>query len=673
MNPFVKLKLQLRRDQHQGRKDKILTELRHHEALTGNKAPLQKYCRSQHINDDQDELLTHLAHQSLNIGSPFEYPRLSDLHTLEEGDFHIGYIGRHGESLYQDSYKLNQGEGIVGGTRKGKTVYLLRKALHLQQLPYVGVFIADIKYDYLKLVHRNFKVIFLKDLLFNPLEHIPETDLEAHCWEIGQQLGSAYYLQNSTTVFSRILLQMFKQTGQPTLEEFRREIHKIKSGATTGLRLDQANVLRGRIDQMCTVLGDKVCNIRYGFQPHRHDQDAIVFGLNLGDPATHGLCVTWLDWWLKTYNQVHNIRPNRLRTALLADESLYLLFPRPDFPPFIDQLCAMHGEFGIGLIAATQLHFSTSFQANTAWKILLSVGDARLFNTQAESMGLTHTQALWAERNLGGAGNAIVSVPEYGEPLLAALAPLEDEIPPATKEDIAKSTDLLNKEITSYTKDQHQKHIPELIENQKRPSSSPGLIYGSLPLLKYSAEILFFHISTAYKDLKLTPEQGNRVKNHLEENGLIRSQTCRIYLGRGRQPVFMEPTQKGIEYLKQHYPNITPKLLAGKGSLEHRVHAHLISQHYQKQGYIVKKEHYEADLGIESSEKNTWFAVEVVNQNSNNIEKRIQENHAAGAEKTIIIASDKKTAIKINQYQGKEKTGIRKIEEFFIQRGTTLS
>ncbi len=671
----ARIRQQLREDDRKGRLTKALYKLREHAALGGSDEHLQKYCKANRIVFDED-YLEILRSQTLD-NCPFRFPTPRDYEILQNGSFLIGFIGPHGERLCQNPYDLHQGEGVVAAARMGKTWYLLRKAKHLHDLPDVGVFIADPKFDYLKLVHRDFKIILLKDLPFNPLELVPGTDIEAHCWEVGQQLGSAYCLHNSETVFSRILIEMFRMGRQPTLEEFRREVHKIRSGASTGLRLDQANALRGRIDQMCMVLGPKVCKVRYGFQPHKHDQDSIVFGLNLGDPATHGFFVTWLDWWLKTYNQAHGIRPNKLKTGIIVDESSYLLFSRREFPPYIDGLCALHPEFGVGLIAATQLSFSTAFQANTAHKGLLSEGDGKLFKKQAESMGLTHQQILWAERSLGGAGNAIVSTPKHGEPLLTALAPLKDEIPPATEEDIATSTKSLVEEIREYATERLRKAKYELVQKSQPappPKPVPGLVPGALALLRHSAEKTATPVTVAYKASNIeSATKGNNAKKHLEDNELVKSEKCRFYRGRGRQPVFLEPTTKGIEYLKQHYPDFKPKLLNGRGSFEHRIHAHLVAKHYSSQDYIVRKEYCDADIGLEKPGTGKWIAIEIANGNSRNLKTRINSNKSAGAEKTIIITSEKKTANRLAKKLEKLKSiEVKDIEEFLLKRGELL-
>jgi hypothetical protein len=176
----------------------------------------------------------------------------------------------------------------------------------------VGVFVVDLKNSFLSLCQKGFLATRLKDLPWNPLEHIPGTDIENHCFEVGQQLSSAYYLLNSGTIFSRILLDMFRKNGQPTLNEFKQEIHKLKAGSTTGLNYNQVSAVKGRLDQLNVVLGDRVCNTRHGFLPHRHAQDKIVFSLNTGCPNANALFSTWLPASLYLYNIAHNIRPDKL-------------------------------------------------------------------------------------------------------------------------------------------------------------------------------------------------------------------------------------------------------------------------------------------------------------------------------------------------------------------------
>lgn len=615
-----------------------------------------------------DRAYLEVLRQNSQLDCPFPFPRTEEYETLAQGSFSIGRIGFHGEELRINPLELNKGMCVVGASRMGKTWFLTRLAQHLHQIQGVSVFIPDIKEDYTKLTSQGFLYTQLRELPFNVLEHVPGTDIESHCWEIGRQLSSAWFLLNSGTILSRTLLSMFRANGQPTLNEYKTRIHELKPGKETGLRNDQAIPLHGRIEQLCTVVGETACNTRHGFRPHQHQNQSIVISLGLGDKHTHALFTTWLDYWLYAYNKAHNIRPNRLTNAIIVDEASFLFRHTPEHPPYINELCALHGEFGNALIAATQLRFSTEFQANTAWKVLLPVGDATLFKHQAEAMGLTQEQILWAEKNLG-VGNAIVSTPIHNEPLLTALQPLQQT---TTKEQQAQeSNNALIQLIDTYAKQQNTINLQH--PKQPQPTQS-SMMPNATKLLRHLATNPLTPITKAYKSTELSMEQGNTAKNFLEQNDLIQCEPCRLYKGRGRQPIIAQPAQKGIQYLQIHYPEIHVVTLEGKGGIEHKVHTHLIAQHYQANGYIVKKEYREADIAIQQPNEQTWTAIEIANSNNTtaHLNKRIQNNTQAGALKTIIVCSNTQTTKKLQKtLEHNNKAEVIDVEQFLLDRNTT--
>ncbi|MDD5308302.1 MAG: hypothetical protein PHU25_13355, partial [Deltaproteobacteria bacterium] len=256
----------------------------------------------------------------------------------------------------------------------------------------------------------------------------------------------------------------------------------------------------------------------------------------------------------------------------------------------------------------------------------------------------------------------------------------EQDIPEYTNDDIKRSTEKLIEKISTYAK-QEVTNEPSVASTtpavQHKPSrqlelfpATPSTFTGMVPhatklLVTIAQELL--PIAQAYKKAGLSASQGNSAKAFLEEQGLAVADQCRLYKGRGRQPVILEPTQKGLDYLKNHQPNVKPHLLSGRGGLEHRLHVDLVARHHAAQGRIIKKEHKDADLGIEDPQTGTWLAAEVVTKNEANIEDRIQKNREAGAEKTIVICSDSKTAKRLAELLG-DLVEVQDIEPYLEER-----
>jgi len=168
-------------------------------------------------------------------------------------------------------------------------------------------------------------------------------------------------------------------------------------------------------------------------------------------------------------------------------------------------------------------------------------------------------------------------------------------------------------------------------------------------------------------------DQGNRAKLHLEDQKLILAAQCRIFKGRGRQPVLIAATRKGVEVAEQHYVNLKPRHLPGRGGLEHRVHQALVARHYSQQGFITRIEHRNTDVAVEQLGDPGWIAVEVANGNSRNLWERIKANEHAGATTTAIVTSDKKLLREWSKlFENHPDIEVHDIQEYLLERGEAL-
>ncbi|MFH1920945.1 MAG: hypothetical protein ABIP48_13835 [Planctomycetota bacterium] len=548
-------------------------------------------------------------------------------------------------------------------------------ALELHRTPNVGVFVPDLKEDYLGLVDHGFACARLRDLPWNVLEHFGG-DIRAHCWETGRQLGSAVFLQNSETVYSRRLLRMFREKGQPTLDEFRCAVQELKSGKSTGLTPGQADALRGRIAQICAVLGERACRVRHGFQPQRHDQESIVIGIDVGDARTEDLFVTWVLHSLFRHNKDNGIRPNRLRVAVIADEGEYTLRPRPkEFPSYLqEQLCHQHQEFGIALIGLCHESIAVPIQANLRWKILLSVGHAGLMRMQADAMGMNEKQYLWSVRHLG-IGNAVIQTPKFSEPLVIALFDRKEKVAFPTNDVVRRSTETLVARIREYAPYEDSPSVvgEEKQEEKQEDRDDRGrleVVPGALALGVCIAENAGIETVDAYKKSGLKATRGNLVGMYLLENGLIQSAQCNIYGGRGRQPVILEATRKGIEFFKKIYPGLRARVLPGKGGLHHRGYQNATAVFLRRRGKSAKVESRNADIGVERKDGTGCDAIEIVNENSHNVRERIDANRCVGFLKTIVVRCDEAPSIEELRKEcvGMEAVEIKEQREFRLPR-----
>jgi predicted transcriptional regulator len=404
-----------------------------------------------------------------------------------------------------------------------------------------------------------------------------------------------------------------------------------------------------------------------------------VVGLDSGDDTSHELFVSWYAQWQFVYRKARAIRPNRAEIIVVLDECGYLIKPRAEFESALDELIKVIPEFGISLALGSQVSLSATALANTGYKIAMKNGHSKIFQHFSEAMGLTRDQFLYSERTIS-VGDAAVQVPFHGEPLLTALLPLEEEIPPATKEEMETSTKKLLGEIREYTEEIHtlpelhlQTQVDMFATEDRIPCDNSFLMPRALDALSHITSNQAMPVTQLYKSAKLSAEQGDKVKQYLEQNDLVVAESCKIYQGRGRQPVILQPTRKGIEYLKKHRHVTKVVTLSGRGNFEHKLYQHLIARHYKKQGFLIRKEYKDCDIAIEHPQKTGWFAIEVANGNSRNLDQRITRNTKAGAEKTVIVASNKETSKRYTKkYANKEGVEVHDIEKYLLKRGEAL-
>jgi hypothetical protein len=668
------LQRQLAGDRRKGRRDPILKVLRIHSAVLQNDRLLRDYCRRRRADDNLDMFNTMLAEQGQGVDITFRIPTAKDCEKFkQDGGFPLGIVTRYGDTVFINLRDLHRNLAVCGEARIGKTWLLkrlIRKAIRMG----ITVFIADVKDDYTGFVRFGVRVIPLSKLPWNPLEYNTTFgSIREHCWRVANLFAKAMHLRDSASALVPPLLALFNRGMQPTLNEYARELDRIKSGKSSGLSQQQLTALHLRKNRILSILGNHNCNVRHGFQPHKHESSVVV-PLDAGDDTAHELFVSWYAQWQFVYRKANAIRPNRAEILVVLDECGYLIKPRAEFESAIDELIKVMPEFGISLALGSQVSLSATALANTGYKIAMKNGHAKIFQHFTEAMGLTRDQCLFAERTLS-VGDAIVQVPFHGEPLLAALLPLDEQIPPATKEEIETSTKQFVKEIGEYATETRisTELSAESRDDKAEREPKSNLMPNAINLLSQAASNLPIPIARSYKLAKLSVEQGDNAKQFLITANFATVETCRFYHGSGRQPVFLQPTQKGIEYLRNHGHNVKVKVLEGRGDFKHRLYQHLVALYYGKKGFLIKKEFKDCDVAIEHPQTAGWIAVEVANGNSRNLDARISANTEFGATRTIIVASDNETYKKYSKkYFSRRDVEVHDIERYLLKRGEVL-
>lgn len=661
--------VQRQRDLRQGIDDPLLARMREIATRTGREDLLRDYERRLGMERHRDYQKALAMQAGLEPACPFQLPSEADFPLLDipERGFRLGTIGANGEGLYLDLQQLLlRGLSITGAKGTGKSTLLQNIAYSLRHAD-SGVVLFNTRGEHSDHL-PDFAHLQASELPINIFSRQPELEPKAQAEATARIIGSQFHLLRSRTMLTPVLLSFYERDVSPTAVEVLQAVRKIRAGKSSGFRADQVTSAVAVLELICRAMGKNASTLRGGFLPHRRAQNNMTVLLDLGDQDVHSAVICWVLWSSYEHAIAQGIINAPLRTAILVDESKYLLSPEREKrsttfdAPFIDQLVRTQRTAGIALVAATQDLHPDYFNSNSATKVLMRVANAKFFQQTALAMGLTREEQLYAQRNLRRF-EAIISVPDlFPRPLLCILeAPFTEKQTAQQREQLR---DQLLGEIQQYVK---YDHVPESQPAETQRSQQKPLVKGAGALLGHYAEHPLTPLTDAYNLLSLSRAGGDAARNHLTRNELATAAKVRLRKGRGGTCMLLEPTKKGIAWLRSHHPALTPKRLPGKGSLEHRVHQHLVAEHFRQQGCIVKVEHQDADLAIE--EGSGWLAVEIANTNSSNLRERVQRNEQAGATRTIVVCSDAKTLRRLRGQLSGSEVEVQDISRYLLSSG----
>ncbi len=643
-------------DRRRGLDDPILARLRVATARTGDDRLLLDYERRRGLHDDQ--ALQEALYARLNPEQvcPFAIPQgdaeLAVLDLAARG-FRVGTIGFHGEGLYLDLRKqLLRGLCITGAKGSGKSTLLANIAAHLSLLPMVGTWLFNVRGEASDRLPR-FAHVKLSELGVNIFAHQPELEPRVQAESVATIIGSVFYLLRSRTMLTPILQTFYERKQSPTAAEVLQAVRSVRAGRDSGFRADQVTAAIAVLELICRSMSDAASTLRRGMRPHVLAARNLTILLDLGDDKMHAAVICWMLFSLYEQAMARGVLNAPLTTALLVDESAYLLSPQRERQavtfdaPITEQLVQRQRTAGISLVAATQDVHPDYFTSNSATKVLMRVANAKYFGIAAQAMGLTAKETLYAQRSLRSF-EAVVSVPDlFPRPLLTVLErPCDGE---QTTDEQAR----LHDEVMAIVRGQTQQDeqlvlLPEAI----RAKSDGMMVRGAGALLCHYATTPLSPLTEAYAALQLGRASGDAARNHLTENGLTEAQQVRLRPGRGGTCTVLEITAEGEAWLAREHPDVVVERLAGRGSLEHRAHQRFVAEHFRTRGFVVKIEHHDADLGVQGQGTPSWIAVEIVTRHSRNVEERIRANHDAGAERTLVVCSDFETKRRMDRELG---------------------
>lgn len=348
--------------------------------------------------------------------------------------------------------------------------------------------------------------------------------------------------------------------------------------------------------------------------------------------------------WIYEYRKAQNHRGDGVRHVTFLDEaktilSVYKEQQAASGLPEIDRMVAELREFQESLIAADQEanKLTDSIKANTYTKILMATGDAKEFQSMAESLKMDRLQERWA-RQLG-VGQAVIQKGE-NEPV------------PVNLPDFDLEKDVTDDELVSRMSPEWRKlsfqpldsSTSESIEPAEQPEKNPEITSKASEETEYEvserAERLledivenpFKSVTDRYENFS-SRYQGDKAKKELLEKELVEEQKAK--LKQGRMKLF-ELTEKGESYLDEMGVEVER---SGRGGVVHRYWQHRVSDSLEEEGLntVVEKSHADVFVNVDGN----GVAVEIAMGRNEREVEHISERLDQGFERVVTLCRNK--------------------------------
>jgi len=663
------------RDRRNGIDDPFLARLRVDAAYRNDYARVEAYIQRKGYHLHVRPQVSLLARLSAESTIPYRIPAMDIVPTAHSSPsrlWRLGNVGFHGEGLYLDLLSsLLLGIAASGEAGYGKTTLLASIAAGIVQTQAdVGCFIFNIRPEYSDTL-AGFTKVKLSEVLPNVVEFFPEISARVQAEDAADISAGVNYQLWSRTALKAALLCFYLKGVCPTVRMVRQALLKLPP-REYGIDERQKNKLVGIVGDYITSIGKQAAGLQHGFDIAKYWNSRLIIENDLSI-TTYCIVVTTLINRLYRHNIAAGLR-EQLRSVFLIDESKHFLPAQREGQvvtfgePFIYRLLCEQRSAGLAAVAATQTVHPPTYLANTATKIVFKNGEFSFFEHMARSMGLDRDQVRFAQKVLKPM-QFVATCNHWPEPLLCVMQ--RPEVGTETEHIRAmRREDFLSRVASyrQYSTDSPEVATQELAGTIQSMVVEEGIFPDADRLLQHCALNRRTPITEAYKKLGFGSGRGDRAKEHLSNNGLVNAEWVRLHRGSGGMVVLMEPTDKGIDYLVRWRPDLKGKVrrLAGKGSLEHRVHVDLIATAFSNR--VQKKEHKEVDLVLQAEDGKSWFAVEVVDKDSRNIEQRVRQNREAGLVGTLVACSKVAMAKKLAKvFRGVGDVKVEDMDRFLLQ------
>lgn len=474
------------------------------------------------------------------------------------------------------------------GTGKTNTIYKIIENLYHQGIPFLAISVA--KKDMRNLIKKfpDIQVIPAEKFRINLLEREDWSSLlttisdfsDIYSHEIEVLLRSKSYIVKVVKELWDIFERSGEKSESPNIEDMLSLLYGKSS--TPVYRRDDFILKNIQRIEMVLILTNRILRWSKGFSLEKILEHPVILELdNLSDTVINLIMISLLTKILR-YRVEKGIR-GKLLHCIIIDEAKRIFSHVQEkninlgIPP-IDYLVSYARELGEGIISADQevSKLTDTIIACSNTKISFMLGGKDILEAKMV-FGLNDKQ-LEVLRQLP-CGVALVKMDErYLKPFLVQMDYLE-----------------IKKDVTDEEVEEHSREFIEELNKDVRPRSRILIerIKKEEKTRIITKEEENFVINVAkrpdlmvlerFKSIGLSNYMGTKILKSLSFKGFIRK--AKIYTAqRGNQPIILEITDKGKEYLNSIGIKIQSK---GKGGAVHQWWQKKIQEFYKKRGHIV--------------------------------------------------------------------------------------
>lgn len=484
---------------------------------------------------------------------------------------------------------LNRHVAIFASAGHGKTTLIIN-TLHQLVENKINFLAFDFKQDFRHLKHLPVIVLRWNWLRINPFV-APEGVDEFHwlslvCDLFAHVYGWFHASKNYMFEFVNDEYQRTKENGCVRLQRVKEAIESSHDKEFERQRMK--TVVLNRLSSLVTRLHE-VFDCEEGFPIGEILNYPVVVEMDDCDPDDASFLVSLFLVYAFEQRKARSERGS-LSHVIVFDEAHRIFYRQSEYreteaelgSSIINQIPRIIRDYNEGLIFATQepSQINNSVMANTDLKIVGYLGNGADIEAIEKAFQLGKEDTSLIKRLKIGQFMVQKSGINEGSPFLIQGFdyPFEKKVSDGDlKERMKGFIAVMQSEPKSESRDGKLLQLPKISEKAAKMLSHVG----QHPLRS---------ISQRYKQLGMHPTDGREAIVALEQSAMIRAKSIR--LSPGRPSVYVEPTDSGLLWLKEHKVDVSAwSDYIGHVGLEHRIFQWMTAKGLEKQGYKVEKEY----------------------------------------------------------------------------------